>query len=133
MTLPKAPAPLLANVTVPEDLLPSAAVTEAVQVAWWPSTTVEGTHETDIVVGILPETDTVAVVVDVTVVVTDVVMVVVVGDVRVVVTDWVVVIDAVDVVVAVSVVVVGVVTVVVSVVVVGVVRVLVVVSVSVVV
>jgi hypothetical protein len=102
-TSPKVPFPLLVNVTVPEGLLPSAVVTVAVQVAWWPSTTVDGAHETDVVVGILPEADSVAVVVAVTVVVTVVEIVVVVGEAKV------------DVWVVVSVVVVGVVTVLVAV------------------
>src|SRR2546428_6258164 len=65
----KAPLPLLVNVTFPEGLLPSAAVTEAVQVASWPSTTVEGAHDTDALVGMRSEPATVIVVVDVTVVV----------------------------------------------------------------
>jgi len=65
----KVPLPLLVNLTFPEGLLPSAAVTEAAQVASWPSTTVEGAHETDALVGIISEPVAVTVVVDVTVVV----------------------------------------------------------------
>ena len=93
----KAPFPLLVNVTFPEGLFPSAAVTEAVQVASWPSTTVEGAHDTDALLGIRSEPVTVTVVVAftvvvavevtvagvgmaVTVVVSVVVLVVVVGD-----------------------------------------------------
>ena len=93
----KAPFPLLVNVTFPEGLFPSTAVTEAVQVASWPSTTVEGAHDTDALLGIRSEPVTVTVVVAftvvvavevtvagvgmaVTVVVSVVVLVVVVGD-----------------------------------------------------
>ena len=69
LTSPKVPFPSLVNVTVPEGLLLSAAVTTALQVVLWVTTTVEGSHESDVEVGIFAVVVTVTVLVDVTVVV----------------------------------------------------------------